>query len=153
MLLKINVKSTRNSSTLNYPIGLHQPKSQILFYKNISPRDFYEIILPLTKCWKNRNSFVNIFEFQMRFQKCFDPIVQKSSRRDVGLYICKSDSNFILSQIQDHFQSCCNTYTYWQAIYLWIHSVDTVVYLKIKKKCFYLRHKIFSFFNGNSFLT
>ena len=36
---------------------------------------------------------------QIRFQKSFDLIVQKSSRRDVGLYICKNDSNFILSQI------------------------------------------------------
>ena len=46
----MNIKSTRNSRTLNYPVGLNQPKSQILFYKNISPRDFYEIILLPTIC-------------------------------------------------------------------------------------------------------
>ena len=110
------------------------PVHEIHEYKNVSPRNFYEMALPLTKCWKYRNSVVKwqrwkYLNFKFDLKNSLTPLCQSPVDATSGYIFAKAipilsyhKSRTIFSLVAIHIHTgkpyICE-YTVWTPVYIW----------------------------------
>ena len=134
----MNIKSTRNSSTLNYKIGLNQPKSQTPSYKNISPRNFMKWFCRLQSFEKIEILLWNGNDEIIRKSKIFWPHCAKvQSTRRRAIYLQKRFQFYLITNLGPF--SVLLQYIYILASHISVNTQcgQQSVFEKFKR-CFYI---------------